>query len=377
MIEPLRTAVVLPLNLLLLRRYPVSLVHFVTSRCNAACAHCFLSPSRRQTPGHELSLGEIEAVTRHAGPSLLNVNLTGGEPFLREDLAEIATLYVDNAGVRSVYVTTNGSDPERVLAFADALRRRPRCAVTVSLSLDDRPEAHDRQRGIPGLAERVVRTYRALLSGGGNVRPAVSMTLFEENAARALSVYRHLRDELGIRHLAFGPARDQGAYRMAPGQRARVHAAYREVLAEFRRDRAAGRVDAGAGETLNGRLLDRKNLIVHRLMEQDLLDGRMPMPCYAGRLSGVISESGDVYPCELVDESMGNVRDVNGDLMALWRSPRARGVATAAGRRQCACTYECAWTLNVLARPRFWLPLAGAACRRTGAAHIQSPRESS
>lgn len=358
MIDSLRMGLVLPVNLLL-RRWPVSLVHFVTERCNAACAQCFLHPDRRRTGGGELTLDEIARLTRHTGPCLLNVNLTGGEPFLRDDLTDIAELYVANAGVRSVYVTTNASLPERVLAFADAMRRHPRCAVTLSLSLDDLPANHDRQRGVAGLADRVLKTYRALVAAGGGVQALINMTIFADNADRALDVYRYFRDQCGIRHLAFGPARDQGVYRATPAQRRQIHAAYRSVLAEFLRDHAAGRMDAGATATLAGRLLDRKNAIVHRLMDRDLLEGRHPARCLAGRLFGVIAADGSVYPCELRDQSLGNVRAANGDLMAVWRSPRARREAKAVRRCAIPCAYECAWTLNVLARPRCWREMAG------------------
>ncbi|MCE9613768.1 MAG: hypothetical protein K8T26_05795 [Lentisphaerae bacterium] len=62
MIDPVRMELVLPINLLI-HRYPVSLVPFVTERCNAACAQCFISPERCRSAGRDLALEEIERLT--------------------------------------------------------------------------------------------------------------------------------------------------------------------------------------------------------------------------------------------------------------------------------------------------------------------------
>ena len=49
---------------------------------------------RIKTFTHELTLDEIDVLTKNLGKSLLNVNLTGGEPFARKDLTEIAKKYL-------------------------------------------------------------------------------------------------------------------------------------------------------------------------------------------------------------------------------------------------------------------------------------------
>ena len=63
---------------------PVSLVHFLTNRCNARCSFCFIDFDDPKTFKGELTLDEIDKLTKNLGKSLLNVNLTGGEPFCEE-----------------------------------------------------------------------------------------------------------------------------------------------------------------------------------------------------------------------------------------------------------------------------------------------------
>ena len=88
---------------------PISIVHFLTNRCNARCSFCFIDFDDPNTFKNELSLKEIDELTKSLGNSLLNVNLTGGEPFARKDIIEIAKLYIKNTTIQSMYVTTNGS----------------------------------------------------------------------------------------------------------------------------------------------------------------------------------------------------------------------------------------------------------------------------
>ena len=64
--------------------------HFVTSVCNARCAHCFYPINAGK---NELTLEEIEKLTRTLPPIRLLL-IGGGEPFLRRDLPEIIRLYL-------------------------------------------------------------------------------------------------------------------------------------------------------------------------------------------------------------------------------------------------------------------------------------------
>ena len=104
-------------NINITKDEPVSVVHFLTNRCNARCSFCFIDFDDPNTFKGELSLEEIEKLTKSFGKSLLNVNLTGGEPFARKDIIDVAKLYITNTTIQSIYVTTNASLPERVENF--------------------------------------------------------------------------------------------------------------------------------------------------------------------------------------------------------------------------------------------------------------------
>ena len=76
-------------NIYFTKNEPVSLVHFVTNRCNARCSFCFIDFDNPNTFKGELSLNEIDDLTKNLGKSLLNVNFTGGEPFAQKIVYDI------------------------------------------------------------------------------------------------------------------------------------------------------------------------------------------------------------------------------------------------------------------------------------------------
>jgi len=82
--------------------------------------HCFINFDDPKTFLADLTLDEIQEMSKHMGNSLINVNLTGGEPLLRKDIFEIAKAYFKNAGIQSLYVTTNGMFTEWTKEFIDA-----------------------------------------------------------------------------------------------------------------------------------------------------------------------------------------------------------------------------------------------------------------
>jgi MoaA/NifB/PqqE/SkfB family radical SAM enzyme len=123
----------------------------LTKRCNLRCSHCYISAGPFETAESELSTAECRRVI----DELLAVNpspmliLSGGEPLVRDDLAEIAS-YASARGA-TVVVGTNGTTltEPRVAMLAGA----GVSGVAVSVdSLD--ADTHDHFRGGAHALER-------------------------------------------------------------------------------------------------------------------------------------------------------------------------------------------------------------------------------
>ena len=87
-----------------------------------------------------------------------------------------------------------------------------------------------------------------------------------------------------------------------------------------------------------GRVLGRaKPRAIARALRRDLPFG----PCEAGRLIAVLRPDGTVNACELLPGRLGNLRDVDYDFDALWRSLEADEVRDGIRATRCRCTHEC------------------------------------
>ncbi len=111
--------------------------------CNLACDYCCVRSSPRADP-RALPLEDIRRAASEApGAGVRELFVTGGEPFLRSDIAEVLLAC---AAALPTIVLTNG------LLFAGkrrlALRELPRDRVVFQISLDSpTPALHDRHRG--------------------------------------------------------------------------------------------------------------------------------------------------------------------------------------------------------------------------------------
>ncbi|QIM67839.1 cyclic pyranopterin phosphate synthase [Mannheimia granulomatis] len=91
----------------------------ITDVCNFRCNYCL--PNGYQPPSHKqtfLKVDEIQRIAKaFANLGTEKIRLTGGEPTLRKDFAEIAHTIAQTAGIRKVALTTNGYRMERDIAL--------------------------------------------------------------------------------------------------------------------------------------------------------------------------------------------------------------------------------------------------------------------
>jgi hypothetical protein len=116
---------------------------YTNFHCNLRCDYCCVRSSPT-VPRRELGLGRVQRIAREAsGLGVKEIFVTGGEPFLLEDIGEIL---LSCAAAAPTTVLTNG------MLFAGrragALRVLPRDRIVLQISLDSAtPERHDLHRG--------------------------------------------------------------------------------------------------------------------------------------------------------------------------------------------------------------------------------------
>jgi MoaA/NifB/PqqE/SkfB family radical SAM enzyme len=151
----------------------------VTHRCNARCLMCNIW---REQVRDALDADALRKLPR----SLQTVNLSGGEPFLRDDLPELVAAVRDRCRRAIVTLSTNGLASDRILpAMREIGLGEPR--VRLAVSVDGLGEVHDRIRGVDGAFERAMQTVDALrYAGCSGLR--LSMTVTADNAHQVAAV---------------------------------------------------------------------------------------------------------------------------------------------------------------------------------------------
>src|SRR5437868_13939996 len=137
-----------------------TVILFVTSRCNAFCQTCFYHAELNR-PG-DMSFEQIKRISETM-PSITDLWLSGGEPTLRRDVAEIIDTFVLNNGVRRLIIPTNALIKSRVCEIVDhALSHHTSLDLYLNVALDGYGKTHDRIRGVPGNWEKTLESIRAL-----------------------------------------------------------------------------------------------------------------------------------------------------------------------------------------------------------------------
>ena len=315
---------------------PLFLTFFVTARCNARCGHCFYPP---QSGRRELDLDEYARIAASLAP-VVKLNITGGEPFLRKDVDQICTLLHRGGGTLQTTIATNGTQvDETVRATRAILERCPGLLLELQLSIDGPPADHDRIRGVKGSFDRLMDTWRGLCEVRRDFPGLVirfNYTFSAMNQSLFDRTHDFVRDELGEdleMVLIRGDAVDPSFKAFDP----RLYRAASERLA-VRRPSEGGLF----GAIMRERVRREKEIIGNVASGQ-----RLPFTCSSGLLSGIVSETGRVHPCEMLEDSFGNLRDHGYDFRGLWRSAVARRFRHRIAAERCSCTFETALRLSM------------------------------
>ncbi len=183
-----------------------------TRRCNLHCAHCYTDSADRDYPGELNTADAVAMVDGLAEAGVPVLLMSGGEPLRRPDLLVVA-MHARARGMR-VVLSTNGT-----LITSETAAELARIGVSyVGISIDGRPEVHDRFRGLRGAFEASMMGIEACRAAGLKVGLRVTLTranlddlpwlfdLMEERNVPRLCIYHLAPTGRGARIRDFTPS---------------------------------------------------------------------------------------------------------------------------------------------------------------------------
>jgi MoaA/NifB/PqqE/SkfB family radical SAM enzyme len=291
------------------------------------CEHCFYWANLNRRD--DLTKDEIFALSDSLG-KIENLNLSGGEPFLRKEFAEICRRFVRHNDVRQIYVPTNGWYTDKIVdEVTETLKESSLELFAIELSLDGLAAFHDKFRVAPGSFDRAMRTYDALVEvqrKDPRLRIHAISTATEANMNEIHRLTTYLFDRCPqMDHHNLAIIRGDRKNRSLQGPDLQR---YQDLYSYIRRlwaPRETGRY----GSIVEPMLQWAKVQTVRRQTQV--------IPCLAGRLSAVVYANGDVSVCEIL-KPLGNLRQ--NSFWEIWNSAEAHKLRQSIAQKECYCTTE-------------------------------------
>lgn len=308
-----------------------------TFRCNAKCHMCDIwkYPTKRDD---ELAPEVIEKLPDGLG----RVNLTGGEPMLREDIEEFVKILSRKAQL--VEISTNGFFTDRIIGIAEKYPSK----VMFRISIEGLPKLNDELRGLKNGFDHALRTVLALKKT--KVKDyGFSIVICDKSAPDLISAYQ-LSSQLGVE---FGNSTMHNSWYFHKHD----NALYDRDLAIATEKRFIEALLASDRADLKMRVKDWLrayfNLnILHHLEDK----GNIMANCCAGRDLFFVDPRGNVLPCNGSQDPwiMGNLKEQSWD--EIWNGSQAEAVRKTVDGCDRSCAFIGTARFDMKRRP--WKPIS-------------------
>ena len=322
----------------------MTVTYSVTAACQSRCKTCqigqmFCQDSTR--PEKDLRLDEIEKIFRTMKPVYF-FNLSGGEPFMRNDLPEIVELACRYLKPRVIHTPTNAILSGKIVRETERIIRiireyDPSVPFTVKPSIDGIGEKHDEIRGVKGNFRCLLKTIEGLKKleekyDNFHLELGTVISNFNIDDLDEIEDFVH---SLGVESYRNEVAECRTEFFNLKDPITPPADVYQRLIRDFSR-----KVEENIGKKKRlARTTEAMRVVYYDLAGKILKENRQVIPCYAGISNVHINYDGGVWPCCVLgyDHEMGNLRDFHYDFQKLWHSAKADEVRNYIRGKNCAC----------------------------------------
>lgn len=340
-------------------KIPKYFIFFVTSRCNATCDFCHYTTQieDKERKALELSVDEITKIAAQYG-KISKLSFSGGEPFIRLDLPEIIDAFIEHCDPQIIDIPTNGSMPDRIeRVLQRVLPKLGNRILDIQLSIDGPEAIHDEIRGIPGLFKKVLESYdilSRLRQQHPNLRIKMNLVYVNDNRAATKTLTKFFEGDYDFDRFQITYPHGESVVKNVYDQVNfdEFHKLSMEIQKHFKL-RNRGDLHSMLFRAIK---MLRDDIIAEN---HDFLQD-MGAICKAGERIIVLDDIGEVFPCEPLWESVGNVRDTDYDLHAILGGERmARFREKHLGPGKCTCSWGCIAMQKAIYTPSLYPRLLG------------------
>lgn len=300
----------------------------VTYRCNARCTMCnrYKCPS---TPDEEISIDTIKKL-----PQMYFTNITGGEPFIREDLKDIVRELYKKSD--RIVISTNGFFTDRIVELCKEFPN-----IGIRISIEGLEETNNKIRGLDDGFNRGYTTLKKLVEMGMK-DVGFGMTVQDANAKDLVELYK-LSNEM---NMEFATASLHNSFYFVEAK---------NIIKD--REMVGKEFERLVNELLKSNSPKKwfRAYFNHGLINYIYGQKRL-LPCDMAFDTFFIDPYGDVMPCNGTKEKevMGNLNSQSWD--ELWNSGQAEKVRA----KVRACDRQC-WMIGSVSpamHKYIWVPAA-------------------
>lgn len=293
---------------------PKSLILSVTNRCNAKCKMCEFWKEKNVI---EPSLEQIDNLfSNKILQDLESISLTGGEPFLREDLPQIVDIIRKHFPDICIDIVTNGFLEDRILNLLERFQN-----IGLGISLDGIGKTHDLQRGIKGAYKKTIHTIQTIKRKYPNQRLAIKFTITPWNYQELTEVY-NLCKKLNL-YLQFKPVEIAIHYTNLQSQQ-------KLEFSEEQIKSITNQVQEIHKDYISEEKYQDAKFI--KAIPEFLTNKQLNIECKAPFESLFVMHNNDVYSCIHLDK-IGNLREKN--LEKIWNSKEANKIRRIVLEKKC------------------------------------------
>tara|TARA_Y100000768_G_C23960327_1_gene675014 strand:- start:777 stop:1901 length:1125 start_codon:yes stop_codon:yes gene_type:complete len=347
-------------SLIKFKQLPSYFIFYPTSRCNLKCSHCFYHDSLNKK-FDELTVDEIDKFTKSMDP-ILSLILTGGEPYLRHDLDKIVKIFYENTKVPIITIPSNGWYLNKMdKQIRNMMDWCPYLTLNQQISIDGIGKDHNAIRmdkqvaGGDNSFEKAIKTIqhlKELKKVYQRINIGIIITFTNENQKEFKNILKEIYSMINPDNISINLVRGDPKQKVNHDLDLNL---YQEAV-KYRDSLFYEKKMSGHAKFEGNRLATAGRILLNELVYKTYESNKYITPCYAGNLSGVMYPEGDVYPCEILDEShkIGNIRDFHLDFKKLWLSNKAKKEVEFIRKTKCFCTHECFNIVNILFNPKYY-----------------------